>query len=108
MEAALCQGCDFKSPRYSSLFSLSVLLFERSVLTLYVEEKVGADEGECHHRDRQSTVRHHLSDFVIQIRAVGEATHISPLCDSDVINSMGLPIVFTVGTLLGKIIHFKH
>lgn len=58
---------------------LSVLLFERSVLTLYVKEKVGANEGEYHHRDRQSTVRHHLSDFGIQIRAVGEATHISTL-----------------------------
>lgn len=51
---------------------LLLLSFERSVLTLYVKENVGADEGEYHHRDRQSTVRHHLSDFVIQIRAVGE------------------------------------
>lgn len=51
---------------------LSLLLFERSVLTLYVNEKVGADEGEYHHGDRQSAVRHHFSDFGIQIRAAGE------------------------------------
>lgn len=55
---------------------LSLLLFERSVLTLYVKEKVGANEGEYHHRDRQSAVRHHLSDSVIQIRAAGKQRHI--------------------------------
>lgn len=55
---------------------LSVLKFERCVLTLYVDEQVGADEGEYYHRDWQSAVRHHLSDFVIQVRAVGEGvTH---------------------------------
>lgn len=67
---------------------LSLLLFERSVLTLYVNEKVGADEGEYHHGDRQGAVRHHFSDFGIQIRAAGEreeATHISTACNSDVI-----------------------
>lgn len=82
---------------------LSVLLYERSVLTLYVKEKVGANEGEYHHRDRQSTIRHHLSDSVIQIWAVGKrkkATHISTLCNSDVINSDTFTTVFTAVTLL--------
>jgi len=58
--------------------TLSVLLCGSSVLTLYVKEKVGANEGAYHHRNRQSTVRHHLSDFAIQVRAVKRkgATHI--------------------------------
>lgn len=73
----MCQGHDLKPPRSSS--SISPFICERSVLTLYVEEKVGANEGEDHHGDGQSTVGHHLSDFAIQIRAVGEDMHYSTL-----------------------------
>lgn len=40
----------------------------RCELTLYVKEKVGANEGEDHNGDGQGTVGHHLSDFAIQIR----------------------------------------
>lgn len=67
VKGVLSQRCDFKS---QGVFLLSVLVRDRSVLTLYVKEKVGADEGEYHHRDRQSAVRHHLPDSGIQIRAV--------------------------------------
>lgn len=47
----------------------------RVVLTLYVKEQVGANEGEDHHGDGQSTVRNHLSDRIVQIRAVGGTKH---------------------------------
>lgn len=47
----------------------STLSSGQSELTLYVKEKVGADEREDHNRDGQSAVRHHLPDFAIKIRA---------------------------------------
>lgn len=89
---------------------LSFLSFERSILTLYVNEKVGASEGEYQHRHRQSTVRHHLSDFVIQVRAVGKiAINISAFCNSGVMTSTSsFTALFTAVTLcVWKIIHVK-
>lgn len=81
---------------------LSLLSFETFVLTLYVKEKVGADEGEYHHGDRQGTVRHNLSDSGVQIRAVGEKKrYIFGFCNSDVIYSTSsFTTLFTVVTLL--------
>lgn len=80
----------------------SVLLYERSLLTLYVEEQVGANKGAHHHRDRQSAVRHHLSDSAIQIRTVGDKEDISTWCNSDVINSTRFTTVMTLVTLLDQ------
>lgn len=57
------QGHGWNSTRGSALSSA------QSELTLYVKEKVGADEREDNNRDGQSTVRHHLSDFAIKIWA---------------------------------------
>lgn len=70
--------CEFPSPKVFCcwLFLLRKIFKVRVVLTLYVKEQVGANKGEYHHGDGQSTVRNHLSDLIIQIWAVGGTKHL--------------------------------
>lgn len=45
---------------------------QQIILTLNVTEKVGADEGEQEHWDRQGTIRQHLPHFGMQERTEKE------------------------------------
>lgn len=69
--------CEFPNSKVFCcwFFSVRMTYKVRVVLTLYVKEQVGANEGEDHHGDGQSTVRNHLSDLIVQIRAVGGTKH---------------------------------
>lgn len=53
---------------WNALSSANCSVKQQMILTLNVTEKVGADEGEHEHWDRQGAVRQHLPHFGMQER----------------------------------------